>query len=199
MGKKAPLMLQIARLAFAAWILVEILSWVKVLPLTLEFTWLGLILTAGFVWASLEIISWQLRKHGARYLWGITYLGALFSVCADAFGDIFRFYGNFSWYDQVTHFFGGAVVALIVFDLLTALYQSGKIILPIKGRGVVSVAIAMAMGSIYEIEEYSEDVLFKSHRLGDGFDTANDMLCNALGAAVIIIILVIIRRRKKIL
>ena len=199
MENRVLLMLKIARLAFGAWILVEILSWAEVLPLTLEFTWLGLILTAGFVWVSLEIISWQLRKHGARYLWGITYLGALFSVCADAFGDIFRFYGNFFWYDQAAHSIGGAVVALIAFNLLTALYQSGKIVLPIKGRGVISVAIAMAMGAFYEIEEYLEDVFFHSHRLGDGFDTANDLLCNTFGAVVIIIILVIIRRRKKFL
>jgi uncharacterized membrane protein YjdF len=197
MDTRPPVMLKIARFAFAAWLIVELLSWLKILPLTLEFTWFGLMLTASFVWLGLEIISWRLRKAGARYLWGLTYLGALLSLCVDAFGDIFRFYGSYTHYDQFAHFIGGAMIALVVFDLMTALYKSGKISIPLKGRGVLAIATAMAMGSLYEIEEYSEDVLFGSHRLGDAFDTANDMLLNTLGAIAIIIIIVMIRRRKK--
>lgn len=190
-------MLKIARLAFAAWLLVEFLSWLKILPLTLEFTWLGLMLTASIVWLALEIISWRLKKTGARYLWGLTYLVSLFSVCIDAFGDIARFYGTYAWYDQVAHFIGGAAVALVIFDMLVSLQQANKINLPLKGRGAITIGLAMALGSVYELEEYLEDVFFASHRLGDAIDTANDMLLNTIGAVIIIVTLVIIRRRKK--
>ena len=190
-------MLKIARFAFAAWLLVEFLSWLKVLPFTLEFTWLGLMLTASFTWIALEIISWRLKKAGARYLWGTTYLVSLFSLCVDAFGDTFRFYGTYAWYDQVAHFIGGAVVALVIFNLLIALYSANKINLPSKGIAAIAIGISMALGSVYELEEYLEDVVFNSNRLGDAFDTGNDMLLNTVGAVVIIVILVIIRRRKK--
>ena len=44
MSERIPKMLIIARLAFGGWLLVEFLSWAKVLPLTLEFTWLGLVI-----------------------------------------------------------------------------------------------------------------------------------------------------------
>lgn len=192
-----PRMLTIARYAFGLWILVEALSWAKVLPLTLEFTWFGLIITAVGAWAALEIISWRLRAHGADLLWGWTYLAALISQCADACGDIFRLYGRFGWYDQVAHIIGGAVVALIFFNLLTSLNNKKVQQVGLKFRGFISVLGSMAIGSLYEIEEYSEDIIRHAHRLGDAFDTANDMLCNAIGAIILIIVIVTIRHRRK--
>ena len=190
-------MLHVARFAFGAWILVEVLSWVQVLPLTLEFTWFGLILTAGFAWGALEFISWRLRRVGAQSLWGGTFLLALVSQCADAFGDIFRLYGTYSWYDQVAHALGGAAVALVFFTLFTSLSNQKLIQLGLKFRGWLAVMGAMAMGSLYEIEEYSEDVIRHAHRLGDAFDTANDMLCNTLGALLLVLTIVWLRRRKQ--
>jgi hypothetical protein len=192
-------MLKIARLAFGFWLFVEILSWVKILPLTLEFTWLGLVVTASFAWGILEIISWRLRRVGARNLWGLTYFAALFSQCVDAFGDISRFYGKFGWYDQFAHFVGGAVVALVIFDLLLALQDSGRLNLPAKGRAIIAICVSMAAGSLYELEEYGEDVFFNSNRLGNAFDTGNDMFLNTLGAAVLIWLIYFIRRRRKLL
>jgi hypothetical protein len=190
-------MLKVARFAFGAWILVEILSWIKVLPLTLEFTWFGLILTASFAWGAIEFISWRLRKAGAQSLWGGTLLFALVSQCADAFGDIFRLYGTFGWYDQVAHVVGGAAVALIFFNLLTSLHNQKIQQITIRFRGFIAVIGSMAVGSLYEIEEYSEDVIRNAHRLGDAFDTANDMFCNTIGAVLLVIIIVWTRRKKQ--
>jgi hypothetical protein len=190
-------MLTLARFAFGLWILVEVLSWARVLPLTLEFTWLGLILTASLAWGALEIVSWQLRKVGARSLWAGTFIATLVSQCTDAFGDILRFYGTYSWYDQVAHLVGGAVVALIFFDLLTSLHAAKRIQLGLAFRGFLSVLGSMALGSLYELEEYGEDVIFGSHRLGDAFDTGNDLLLNTLGAVLLILLTVWRRRRKQ--
>jgi hypothetical protein len=190
-------MLKFARFAFGAWILVEALSWAKVLPLTLEFTWFGLILTASFAWGAIEFISWRLRKIGAQSLWGGTLLLALLSQCTDAGGDIFRLYGTYGWYDQVAHIIGGAAVALIVFNLFTSLHVAQRISLGPKLRGWIAVMGSMAIGSLYEIEEYSEDVIRHSHRLGDAFDTANDMLCNTIGAILLVLVIVWVRRRKE--
>jgi hypothetical protein len=190
-------MLQIARFAFGAWILIEVLSWAKVLPLTLEFTWLGLVLTASLAWSALEIISWRLRKVGARSLWAGTFIVALISQCTDAFGDIFCFYGTYSWYDQLAHLVGGAAVALIFFDLLTSLHAAKRLQLGLAFRGFLSVLGSMALGSLYELEEYGEDVIFGSHRLGDAFDTGNDLLLNTFGSVLLILLVVWFRRRKQ--
>ncbi|MEK7640147.1 MAG: DUF2238 domain-containing protein [Patescibacteria group bacterium] len=190
-------MLKIARLAFGVWVFVEVLSWAKVIPLTLEFTWFGLILTASVAWGAVELISLRLRKVGAQSLWGGTLLLVLISQCTDAGGDIFRLYSAYNWYDQVAHVVGGAAVALIFFNLLTSLHIAQRIQLGVKFRGWLAVMGSMAIGSLYELEEYGEDVIFGSHRLGDAFDTANDMLMNTLGALLLILIIVRIRRRKQ--
>lgn len=192
-------MLQVARVAFGAWLLVEVLSWAKVLPLTLEFTWFGLILTASVAWGTVELISWRLRKVGAQSLWGGTLLLVLISQCTDAGGDIFRLYGTYSWYDQVAHIIGGAAVALIFFNLLTSLHAAQRVKLGFKLRGWLAVMGSMAVGSLYEIEEYSEDIIRNAHRLGDAFDTANDLLCNTIGAGLLMLIIVWVRNRKKLL
>ena len=47
----------IIRIGFAAWIIFELLNWIGVLNFTLDFTWLGLVVTAVFVWTALEIVS----------------------------------------------------------------------------------------------------------------------------------------------
>lgn len=197
MPATTPRMLTVARFAFGVWILVEVLSWLKVLPLTLEFTWLGLILTASLAWGALEFISWRLRKAGARSLWAWTFIAALLSQCTDAFGDILRLYGTYGWYDQVAHLIGGAVIALILYDLFTALHERARIQLGLKFRGFLSVLGAMAIGSLYELEEYGEDVIFGSHRLGNAFDTGNDMLMNTVGAILCIFIIVWVRRKRQ--
>ncbi len=191
-----PRMLTVARFAFGLWILVEVLSWAKVLPLTLEFTWLGLVITAVAAWAAVEVISWRLRLVGARSLWAGTFLAVLVSQCTDAFGDILRLYGTYGWYDQAAHFVGGAVVALVFFDMLSALHDAKRLTIGVRFRGTLSVLGAMALGSLYELEEYGEDVLFKSNRLGTAFDTGNDMFLNTLGAVVLMFLLVRYLRKR---
>mgnify|MGYP001562475370 CR=1 FL=1 len=190
-------MLTFARLAFGGWLLVEVLSWAKILPLTLEFTWFGLVITGGVAWGTIELISWRLRKLGAQNLWGGTLLLVLVSQCTDAGGDIFRMYGTYSWYDQVAHLVGGAAIALVFFNLLTSLHVAQRIRFGPGLRAWFAIMAAMAVGSLYEIEEYAEDILRHANRLGTAFDTANDMLCNSLGAVALVVLLVWIRQRRK--
>ncbi len=189
-------MLRVARFAFAAWLLVEILSWAGVFPLSLEFTWLGLVLTASLAWLALEVISWRLRKVGAGNLWGWTFLAALLSQCTDAFGDILRLYGTYGWYDQVAHIVGGAVVALVFYNIFYNLQGHGSLRLTKGWMYTFSIFSSMAIGSLYELEEYGEDVLFHSNRLGSAFDTGNDMLMNTIGAIVLVLSIVLARRKR---
>jgi uncharacterized membrane protein YjdF len=41
---------------------------------------------------------------------------------------------------------------------------------------------------LYEMQEYLEDVFSGSHRLGDGPDTANDLLLNLIGGLVTVLL-----------
>jgi uncharacterized membrane protein YjdF len=59
-----------------------------------------------------------------------------------------------------------------------------------------SIFSSMAIGSLYELEEYGEDVLMHSNRLGTAFDTGNDMLMNTVGAILLVLCIAIVRRRR---
>ncbi|MCK4553341.1 hypothetical protein KAU19_00025, partial [Candidatus Parcubacteria bacterium] len=41
-----------------------------------------------------------------------------------------------------------------------------------------------SLSALYEIEEYLEDVIFHTNRLGPGADTANDLFCNLTGVLI---------------
>lgn len=52
-----------------------------------------------------------------------------------------------------------------------------------------AVLVVSFFGALYEIEEYLEDFFTASMRLGDGPDTANDIMLNVIGAAVAVVII----------
>lgn len=184
------LLLAAARLGLAGLIGFEGLNWVGVLGFTLDFSWLGLIVTAGAVIALLEGSAFLLRRATGRGLHPIAYLAGAAALFVDALGDVLHLYGRFGWYDQFAHLVGGAVVGLVAFNVFWQLEVAGRIRLGGWLRGISVVAIGALMGVLYEIEEYLED-LWKWHRqvrLGDGPDTANDLLLNILGALVVAVI-----------
>jgi hypothetical protein len=43
------------------------------------------------------------------------------------------------------------------------------------------VAFATMLATLYEVTEYTEDFITGSHRLGDGFDTVNDLVLGMVG------------------
>ncbi len=89
------------------------------------------------------------------------------------------------------HFFGGFAVVFIATGLIQAVHT-------VKRKNQIHKAeiflYGLAVGTLgsvfYEIEEYLEDILTGSNRLGDGFDTANDLALGILGgilAAILIL------------
>ena len=182
----------ISRLGFIAWLVFEFLNYIGVLHFTIDFSWLGLVLTAGFVWVVLEIVSWRLKKVSGKPLPWIAFLLSLLSVSFDAFGDTHHFYSRFDWYDQVAHVIGGAMAALVAFVVFWRLVEAGRIMLGKKLTGFVALCISAFLGVLYELEEYLEDVFTGSQRAGNSVDTSNDLLWNTVGALVIVVITVLL-------
>lgn len=190
------LITNIIRVGFLCWVIFEFLNWIEVLHFTLDFTWLGLIITSTVVFGSVEWISYKVKKLTGSPLPWFIYLGAFFSISLDAMGDIAHWYTQFTWYDQVGHASGGGMVALLVFFVYWRLINVNKIVISKKMAGFISVAVAISLGVLYELEEYIEDLINKSNRLGTGVDTANDMLFNTMGAIIIIVIVTSLIREK---
>ncbi|MDD5039973.1 MAG: hypothetical protein PHY34_02375 [Patescibacteria group bacterium] len=195
--KRNALITTIVRLAFSAWIVFEFLNWIEVLHFSLDFTWSGLIVTSGSVWLAVEVISNRVRKAtGEPFPWFV-FLGAFLSVSVDAMGDVAHWYSKYMWYDQMAHAFGGGMTALLAFYLFWHLRQAGKLGIGKKLTGFIAVIMTMALGTCYEMEEYIEDKIrgVVGKRLGDGIDTADDMMWNMIGAIVVVLILMFAVRR----
>ncbi|MBI4407047.1 MAG: hypothetical protein HY565_00925 [Candidatus Kerfeldbacteria bacterium] len=175
------------RILFAGLITFEVLVWLEFIPLTTTFTILGLIITQVAVWVILEIIQVRLRRP---YAWWVMTLVVL-AVMLDAAGDLFHWYTTFYWYDAVLHLFGSGVAAVWVWNTLMIVYSQRA---PYKLIFMGACGIAIALGVGYEIEEYLEDFFTGSHRLGDGFDTANDLLLNTTGVLLAVISLTLSKR-----
>ena len=189
-------MINLMRLGYGGWIIFDLLNWVGVLNFTLDFSWLGLVITSGFVWGVIEFTSAKLKKSTGQTLPWIVYFGGLFSVSMDALGDIAHWYSAYEWYDQMTHALGGGMAALIAFFVFWRLNQAGNIRVGEKLLGFMAFTTTAFLGVLYELEEYIEDVFTGGNRLGTGVDTANDMMWNTIGALVVVIIAAKIVNRK---
>ena len=155
----------------------------------MDFSWLGLIVTALAAWLGIEVISWYLKKYCGHPLSNLVILAVIGLVWLDALGDILKFYSQFGWYDQLAHLVGGITAGGIVLSIILNLKACQKINLGLFGTGFFALVSASFIGLLYELEEYFEDYFTGSHRLGDGPDTANDLFLNIVGALLIIVII----------
>lgn len=177
------------RLLLAGLVLFELLNQFGILHYVLDFTWFGLAVTSIVAWLVLETASYLLKKScgQAMNFWAI--MLAVGVIYVDALGDILHFYSRFGWYDQMAHFVAGIAIAGLVFNVIWHLCQCKKISMGWLGINFITITITSFISALYEIEEYLEDFFTGSHRLGDGPDTANDLMLAILGTIVIVLII----------
>lgn len=189
------IIINISRFLFVALIIFELLNYLKILSFTLDFTWLGLIITALASLVLLEFTAFHYRKRKGHHLHWSIWLIVLAGVASDAAGDIFHFYSKYGYWDQIVHFLISVVTSFTLFIVFNAFWidKFKFSLLFSAGRFQLSLFLAatttMTLSVLYEIEEYVEDLIFHTHRLGPGTDTANDLLFNLLGVAVIVVYL----------
>ena len=186
-----------SRLLLGGLLLFELLNYFGILNYTLDFTWLGLIITSLFVWLIVETASFFLKKYYGQSISSWGRLAVIIAIYLDSFGDIFHLFNQIWWYDRMAHLFGGGVAAGLTFNIIWIICRSRKINIGFLGISFVSLAITSLLGTVYEAEEYFEDYFFGSSRLGEGPDTADDMILNMTGGLIIILVIVIYLKIKK--
>lgn len=190
----------IGRILIGGLFFFEVLNWLGVLHFHLEFTWLGLMLTSGFVWLICEIIMQRFSTEALPEKWrGYLLLGACVPVYLDALGDMNLWYGTVPYYDKYLHFFGGFSIAIMVAVLFSALAKQKKSSFQLSSGWIAYITFltATGFGVLYEFEEYLEDVFTGSRRSGGGPDTAGDLLFDVLGALIVTLVLWQVWKRKK--
>jgi uncharacterized membrane protein YjdF len=192
----ARLTLFIVRVLFLSLASFELANLFGILHFTLDFSWLGLALTCLGVWWGLELITFFIKRKYNYTLPVFIFVIPVLVIFVDAFGDILKSYSRFSWYDQVAHFLGGGAAATVLFFIVFSIVRHKKLNLSNRFSGLFAIGWANLLGALYEIEEYAESIFLKNNRLGDRFDTPNDLLCNLAGSVIcVFFILLFIKRR----
>ena len=188
--------LRLIRLSFAVLLIFEFLNWIGVLHFEVKFTWLGLIITGGGVYGFLEFLNYYLKKHHQAGIHWVAFLLGLIPVVFDAAGDMFYFY-NYWWYDISAHFLGSAAAAGIIFAFFKILRRTNFVNWYLGTRIFFAFTTAVALGVLFELEEFGEDLLTCYHRdlipflvdkllpcgtrFGDAADTGSDLFFDVLG------------------
>jgi len=182
-----------ARLLFLGLFIFELLNYLDVLEFNTQYTWLGLVITSAAAFILLEIVAYQYQKIKNHRLHWIIWIIMVVGLGLDAFGDFFHLYGTYGWWDQVVHYGVNAILSFTLFSIISAfwidkfkfslLFRSGRLKLAL----LLSSSITVFLSALYEIEEYIEDLLFHTNRLGPGTDTANDLSFNLLGVLTTVV------------
>jgi hypothetical protein len=173
------------RIGLFALIVFELLGALRLIPIITEFTWKGLLLQSIAIWIFIEWAAWFVRRRKLNYFIAPAAYLLTLQVIVDAVGDMAHLYGKFIWYDQLMHLTGGFVVAFITTGILYAMHRRDHVqVLSLREVLLSGWSLGVTAQVIYELEEYMEDVLTGSHRLGDGFDTANDLMLGSAGGAI---------------
>lgn len=175
---RSPRVAWLWRIPLFVLMIVETASATRLITAQPSFTAAGLLLQVVVFYLFFESVTYWLRKKYRRDLpwWTIGSLVTL--IVSDAMGDYLDWYGNVFYFDSLLHLLFPAAAIINVWQLrrwlgLTTSYR------------FLALTIApciITLSAFYEIEEYLEDYLTGSHRLGDGFDTANDLLMGVLGS-----------------
>lgn len=123
-----------------------------------------------------------------------------FLFCSLFLGSINSFYDAIWWWDSVIHGVSGIIVSALGFSLLDILNNKGKQ----PGRlnplfiSIFTFSIAMAVGALWEIYEFSMDSIFGMNMQKTGLvDTMWDLIFDAIGALAYSTILYFKLKHKK--
>jgi hypothetical protein len=116
-------------------------------------------------------------------------LAFVIAMILTGWGDALGLYARFAHYDNVVHFLVPCAVAPIVYillaraDVLPDLRQTGERHHHV-GIFVVTLALGLAIGAVWEIFEWSSDHAVGSSLVHGAGDTAGDLVADGCGALV---------------
>ncbi|MDD3398616.1 MAG: hypothetical protein PHW93_03350 [Candidatus Methanomethylophilaceae archaeon] len=105
---------------------------------------------------------------------------ALFLHCV---GVVERFYDDISWWDNLTHFLSSMLVSAMGFMAVYLVdWYVEEIYIPVKVMPFIIVAVGCSFGVLWEIMEWSADLVLATGMQYSLDDTMQDLLMDLLGA-----------------
>lgn len=161
-----------------------------------EQQWFAAVLSLGII--AITFLPVLLERRFRVFIPPQFQLLAIGFIFATLFlGEVRDFYVRFWWWDVVLHTGSGFLLGIIGFLLVHVLNETEKIGVHLKPGFVAFFAFLFAVGcgALWEIFEFSMDVLFKMNMqkqmLGDESgltDTMFDLIVDTLGALVIAVL-----------
>jgi len=100
-------------------------------------------------------------------------------------GEIADFYERFWWWDVILHTGSAMAFGIFGFVLIFMLFEGDRFAAPPGAIAFLSFCVAMAIGGVWEIFEYTMDQCFGLNMQKSGLqDTMWDLIVDALGALV---------------
>lgn len=153
----------------------------------LDGLWLDAVLTASIL--LLTLLPFLIGRRFAVFIPPEIELLAIVFIFASLFlGELRGYYARFPWWDKVLHTGSGFLLGVLGFLLVYVLNQHERVDLHMKPGFVALFAFvfAVAIGAIWEIFEFTMDVLFGLAMQKDSLvDTMWDLIVDCLGAASI--------------
>ena len=113
----------------------------------------------------------------------------VFLYASFVLGELRDFYERFWWWDQMLHSLSAIVTGLIGFLLVYVLYAADRVRAKPGLVALLSFAVAVAAGTVWEAFEFAMDWAFGFNMQKSGLvDTMTDVLVNMLGALIAAII-----------
>ena len=115
----------------------------------------------------------------------LTLITCVFLFASFVLGEISDFYEKIWWWDLALHGISALTIGLIGFLGIYVFYMTHKIEVAAGWIATITFAIAVSLGTIWEMFEFSMDWYFGFNMQKSGLvDTMTDLLINAVGAAV---------------
>jgi len=155
----------------------------------------ALAITAIVTTAIVLFFDRWLAKRGAGISW-MTFVLVGAAVWLDALGNFQHLYGQFWWWDRLTHTVGGMALSAGFIDLFQAFRKSGQLQASWTWAAWMGVLVGQLLGSIYEISEWLGDLWFKTERVRGQYDTPHDLFQNLVGGLLVFGLMWAFRRKK---
>ncbi|MCA0979586.1 hypothetical protein [Exiguobacterium aestuarii] len=121
----------------------------------------------------------------------------LFLFASQYLGSIVGLYGN-GWWDTFLHLLSGIFLAFLGFDFFSRLDDDIRTEIPKRFLFVYIVVFSMAGAALWEMYEFTSDVILNTTMQGNGNDdTMVDIIAGSLGGVLAAFFVVTLHQREK--
>lgn len=150
----------------------------------IERQWLG-----GFAGTVVLLLSFAPAMIERRWKLALpvefTLITSVFLYASFALGEARDFYERIWWWDLALHGLAALTIGVIGFLLIYVFYMTNRIQLRPTWMATITFALAVSVGTMWEIFEYLADLSLGLSMQKSGLDdTMTDLMINAAGAAL---------------